>query len=289
MKTQMKKYLVVLGGILAPAMVLAQGFTPAVPEGSYRGLMRGLEEGRVRMLTETIRGCEGCFVAVLFKDRPAFLGLGDAERRIDTYKAVPLHNQKITVRGKNDVVGEINTSNEYSLTPFGVDTDGEITTPNANPSYILTVQKNIGASDVHFELTSASSDNKSGPQTSMIFSGNESSFDLDDGKPGRYKIPMHLRSSGSINIITTNSQDGSRVATATLLGNDHEAGGTFMLKEKAPGVFTFSAISHLATGAVVQEMPKKIVVFMKHCGRERAYLVNPTNDKDVSELKVVLL
>jgi hypothetical protein len=282
MKNQFNKYLVVLGGILAPMMVMAQtGFTPAIPDGAYRGKFRGLDTGRVNLLTQSIRGCEGCFIAVLFKNQ-------HHDKRIETFKALPIKNQKIQAEGvgqKSETT--LQTSSEYDLIPLAVDTDGEMTTPNDNPSLVLTVQKFIGTTAAEFVITSAQSDNKSGTQSSMIFTGGASSFDLDDGEAGRYKAPMKIRSQGSINIISENIQDGSRSASATLLGNEKSAGGNFSIKEKAPGVFTFNAVSHLATGVQVKETPEKIIIFMKKLGRERAYLVNPNNSTDIGVLKVM--
>jgi hypothetical protein len=279
MKTQMNKYLVILGGILAPALVLAQtGFAPGIPDGAYRGKFRGLESGKVHMLTQSIRGCDGCFIAILFKNQH--------EKRIEAYKAVPTKKLKVTL-GDAKKLETIDSSGEYTMTPMGVDTDGEITTPNDNPSLVLNVQKNVGTDDAEFVITSAQSDNKTGFQSSMVFTGGNSSIKLDGGEAGRYKIPMHVRSQGTINIISENAQDGSRSASATLLGNEDTAGGTFSLKEKAPGVFTFSGVSHLATGTVIKTTPDKIVIFMKKFGRERAYLINPKNTSDIGLLKVM--
>ncbi len=272
MKTPIHKYLVMIGGVLAPAMVLAQtGFMPGVPDGSYRGKFRGLESGRVHLLTQSIRGCEGCFIAVLFKNKCK-------DKKIEAYKAMPT---------KNQMVQKMNTSSEYDLIPLGVDTDGEITTPNDNPSSTLMIQKNVGTNSVEFNIVSANSGNTSATQSSMIFTGGISGFDLDDGEAGRYKIPMRIRSQGSISILSENPQDGSRSASATLLGDERNPGGSFSLKEKAPGVFTFSAVAHLATGAAVKQSPEKIVIFMKRMGRERAYLINPKQSTDISVLKVM--
>lgn len=272
MKTQFSKSLVVLGGILAPLMVIAQtGFTTAIPDGNYLGKFRGLDSGRVNLFTQSIRGCEGCFIAVLFKNQKN-------DKRIEAYKALPIRKQKVE---------KMETSGEYDLIPLAVDTDGEITTPNDNPSLVLTVQKNIGTTSAEFVITSAQSDNKTGTQSSMIFTGSKSCLDLDDGETGRYKAPMKIRSQGSINIFSENMQDGSRTASATLLGDERNAGGNFSIKEKAPGIFTFSAVSHLATGTKIKETPEKIVIFMKKLGRERAYLVNPKNSTDITVLKVM--
>ena len=280
MKTQFNKYLAIFCGILAPTLALAQtSFIPAIPDGSYRGNFRGLESGRVNLLTQSIRGCEGCFIAVLFKDQ--------SEKRIDVYKAIPTKKQRVESDANSKHPIMINTSSEYDLTPLGVDADGEITTPNDNPSLVLTIQKSIGTTAAEFVITSAQSNNITGTQSSMIFTGHSSGFDLDNGEAGNYRAPMTIRAQGSINIISENQQDGSRTATASLLGNSEQAGGTFSIKEKAPGIFTFSAVSHLATGAVVKQTPEKIIIFMKKCGRERAYLINPKNSTDIGVLKVM--
>jgi hypothetical protein len=265
-------------GTLVPMLAIAQNLTmvSGVPEGSYRGKFRGQDRGKVHMMTQNIKGCQGCFIAVVFKRQGGFLS--SVDRQIQAYKALP--QQAYIVNG-------MKTATQYTLTPIGVDTDGELTTPNDNPSLVLNITDKIGTQDVEFTVTNAQSDNTTGFQSSMIFRGVESPFDLDEGKQGRYKEAWACREEGTISIIGANMEDGSRSANVTWNGNKHESGGTFYLKEKAPGVFTFTAISYLATGTQAKELPSKVVIFVKRSGRERALLINPKNGSDISELKVM--
>jgi hypothetical protein len=263
---------------LTPLMAIAQSLTmtSGIPEGSFKGKFRGQDRGGVHMMTQNIKGCQGCFIAIVFKHQTGLFASGDTQ--VQSYKALPQND--FLVEGKR-------TATQYTLSPIGVDTDGELTTPNDNPSLVLNVTSHIGTPEVEFTVTNAQSDNRTGFQSSMIFKGNESPFDLSEGKEGRYKKAWAGREEGTISIIGQNFEDGSRSANVTWNGNKNEAGGTFYLKEKAPGVFTFTAVSYLATGTQAKSLPTKVVIFVKRDGRERALLVNPNNGADISELKVM--
>jgi hypothetical protein len=266
-------------GTLTPMLALAQSLAmvSGVPEGSFKGKLRGQDSGRVHIMTQNIKGCQGCFIAVVFKHQTGLFASG--EKQIQAYKALPQNAAYFD--GKR-------TSSQYTLTPIGVDTDGELTTPNDNPSLVLNITSHPAESNVEFTVTNAQSDNNTGFMSSMIFKGDESPFDLDGGKGGRYKEAWACREEGTISVIGQNTEDGSRSADVTWNGNKREAGGSFKLEEKAPGVFTFTGVSFLATGTQAQAMPKKLVIFVKRNGRERALLINPSNGSDIAELKVML-
>ena len=273
-----RKIMTVLFGTLLPMIALAQNFAAVsgIPEGSYKGKFRGQDHGKVHMMTQDIKGCRGCFIAILFKRHVGLFASG--EEQVQAYKALP----------QNDfLVNGMKTATQYTLTPIGVDTDGELTTPNDDPSLVLNITQKIGTQDVEFTVTNAQSGNNVGFQSTMIFKGSESPFDLEEGKPGRYKEAWAAKEDGTISIIGQNFEDGSRSANVTWNGSKHQEGGTFYLKEKAPGIFTFTAVSYLATGTQAQAMPQKIVIFVKRDGREHALLVNPKDGSDVSELKIM--
>lgn len=261
-------------GILVPAIVFAQTMTLGIPEGSYRGKLRAQDRGRIHILTQKIKGTQASFIALIFKHQT---GLFKNEKQIQAYKALPTNDA---------LVGTMRTATQYTLTPIGADQDGELTTPNDNPSLVMNITKNIGTPDVEFSVVSAQSDNRTSFQTSMIFKGQESPFGWEDGESGDIKTPWHCREDGTIGILSDNPEDGSRAANVTWNGSKSESGGTFYLKEKAPGVFTFTGISFLATGTQPQPAPKKIVLFVKHGGTERAFLVSPSQSDEVTELKI---
>lgn len=266
-------------GTLAPMLALAQvaTFTAGVPEGSYRGKFRGQDSGAVHLMTQKIKGCQGCFIAVIFKNQKPFLG--SKELGVQAYKGLPQNDQN---------VDGVRTSTQYTLTPIGVDPeDGELTTPNDNPSLVLNITHSPGKAGVAFAITNAQSDNHVAFQSSMIFKGDDSKYGLADGQEGRYKEAWSCREEGTISVVGASHEDGSRAANVTWNGNKREAGGTFTLKEKAPGVFTFNAVSFLATGTQMKTLPNKIVIFVRQNGLQRALLVNPSNSTDVSELKIM--
>ena len=266
-------------GTFAPLLALAQAssFSPGLPEGSYKGKFRGQDRGAVQLLTQKIKGCQGCFMAVILKDQKPFLGSN--ELQVQAYKALPQNDQ---------VIDGVRTSSQYTLTPIGVDAeDGELTTPNDNPSLVLNITHEAGKAGVEFSVANAQSDNHTSFQSSMIFKGIESRFDLANGQEGRYKRAWACREEGTISVIGASTEDGSRSANVSWNGNRNESGGNFSLKEKAPGVFTFNAVSFLATGTQTKSIPQKIVIFVKVNGRQRALLANPKNSADVSELKIM--
>lgn len=245
---------------------------PGIPEGSYRGRFRGTDRGRVHLMTQRIQGCSGCFISVIFKNQ-------GRDQEVQAYKSLPQNGA---------VIDGIYTSTQYTLTPIGVDSDGELTTPNDNPSLVLNITRDAASDRPEFTIASAQSDNHQSFESTMLFKGGDSSFTLDGGESGRYKRPWECQEVGTVHTIISNPRDGSRSATVTWNGSKHELGGIFSLKEKAPGVFTFNGISYLATGTQLQQRPKKIVIFMEKVYREWALLIDPTNPRDVTELRVKL-
>lgn len=262
-------------GLLAPAIVFAQALTLGIPEGSYKGKFRAQDKGRVHMMTQKIKGSQASFMAFIFKRQTGLFQSGEVQ--VQAYKALPTQDA---------LVGNTRTATQYTLTPIAADEDGELTTPNDNPSLVLNVTNRIGTNDVEFTVVSAQSDNRTSFQSTMIFKGNESPFDVDDGESGELKRAGHFREEGTISVISDNPEDGSRAANVTWNGSKTESGGTYYLKEKAPGVFTFTGITFLATGTQPQPAPKKIVLFVKKSGSERALLVDPANSADVRELRI---
>lgn len=275
-----KKYLTLSLITLAPLGAFAQisGFTSGVPEGSFRGKFRGQESGRVHFIAKPINGCDGCFMATIFK-RHVHPFFGTPERQIKTYKALPLN-----------IIGSDSgkpSASEYSLTPIDVDVDGELTTPNDNPSMRLTITSGVATDDVNFSLSSAGSNNADPFASAMEFKGKASPFEVEEGGSGEYKIQGTHKNAGTIGMFSVSAEDQvTRFATITAYGSRHDSSGTFQVEEKAPGVFTYTSLGLFSYGEELAAFPKHLIVFIGKGSSEHAFVINPANSSDVSEIKI---
>ncbi len=274
-----KKYLTLGLLTLAPfgAFAQSQNVTLGIPDGSYKGKFRGQQSGRVHFIVNPMNGCDGCFVATIFKrQNPIF---GSIERQVKAYKALPLNSAY-------SKTGRASTS-EYSLTPIDVDTDGELTTVNDNPSMRLTITSDVGTEDVHFSLSAAGSDNHDPFASAMEFKGKESPFDTNEGESGVLRNGWSCKTVGTIGMFNTSQEDQvTRFATITSFGTRRDASGTFQVEEKAPGVFTYTSIGLYSWGEELATMPKKLIIFIEKGSKERALLINPSNTTDIGELRI---
>ncbi len=273
-------------GLLALAPLASMAgtgkFVPGI-DGAYRGKFKGQRSGKVHFVAKAINGCDGCFIATIFKYR------GDIQAKI--YKALPL-NSEWSESGNA-------TASEYSLTPIGVDpTDGEITTIseaniyNDNPSMRLTIRRHAGEDNVKFSIVEAGSNNMDPFASAMNFDGDGSRFDVEeDGFSGKESEGRFRSSVGTIGQFSTSQEDQvTRFATISSFGDKNNKSGTFDLEEKAPGLFTYTSVGLFSYGEQLADLPKKIVVFIEKNslfgGRERAFLINPSNSADVDELQI---
>ena len=254
----------------SPALAFAGNFMNGLPDGSYKGKLRAQEKGGIHFMVKSYPGCDGCFIAIALDSDDIF----DRKVQLVAYSALPLED--IVVNGRH-------TSSRYSLTPIGVDKDGELTLPNDNPSLVLNISKNIGTQDAVFTITSAQSGNTLGFQSSMVFLWErESPFEIIDPSNGEYREPWSTKVQATLGMVATSPEDQSRSARISWLGNIRKQGGDFLLKEKMPNVYTFNAVSYLSTGERLKDIPSYIVMFAKRRGKEHLLMVNPVDSRDVS-------
>jgi hypothetical protein len=210
---------------------------------------------------------------------PEFFGSRTVE--LVAYGALPL--EAVNIGGKL-------TSSRYSLTPIGVDKDGELTLPNENPSLVLNIAKGVGSRDATFTITSAQSGNTLGGEESMVYLwSRESPFDIIDPPSGEFREPGASKTMATIGFVNKSPEDHARSARISWFGNIRKTGGEFMLKEKIPNVYTFNAISTLAIGEKVKDIPTYVVTFVHGNGgffdkQDMMLMVNPVDHRDVSKM-----
>ena len=274
----MKAFVSLLALFIAP-VAFAGNFVQGLPDGSYKGKFRGQEKGGVNFIVKSYPGCDGCFIAYKLKT-PEFLGSKTVE--LVAYSALPV--ERVNVNGKD-------TSTRYSLTPIGVDADGELTIPNENPSLVLNISSGVGTTDAQFTVTSAQSGNTLGGEESMVFLwSRESPFYIIDPQAGEYRDVGSSKTNATLGVVTTSPEDHSRSTRISWLGTIRKTGGEFLLKEKLPNVYTFNGVSYLAQGQRVKDMPAFIVIFVHGTGgfffekQDMMLMVNPVDHRDVSKM-----
>jgi hypothetical protein len=266
----MKAFVFLLALLVTPVYAFAGNFVQGLPDGSYKGKLRGQEKGGVNFLVKSYPGCDGCFIAVALDADDIF----DRKVQLVAYSGLPI--ERTTVDGKE-------TSTRYSLTPIGVDADGELTLPNENPSLVLNIKSGVGTTNAEFTITSAQSGNTLGFNSSMVFLwSRQSPFDIIDPPSGEYREPWGSKVQATIGMVSTSPEDHSKSARISWMGNIRKTGGDFLLKEKMPNVYTFNAVSYLAEGERLKDIPTYIVMFVKRHGKEHFLMVNPVDSRDVS-------
>ena len=237
-------------------------FDPIIPDGGYKGRLAGEDNGRVHLLIQSNPGCDGCFTAIAL-DTP---DLFSPTVRMVAYIGMPWDK----------------TFTKFSLTPINMDANGELTHPNDNPSMMLDISANQGTKDVKFTITPAGSDNLLGFTSSMAFEHElESPFELTKAKPGEYRYAYKRKTNAVISSINTNTQDLSSEVTMDWFGSIRHRGGSFNLKEKFPGVYSFNSVSYAATGRTITDKPSYIVIFAKKYFKNYILMVNPIDSRDV--------
>jgi len=264
--------------LIMPMAALAGSFVQGLPDGAYHGKFRGQKKGTVNFIVRGYAGCDGCFIAYKLKT-PELLG----DRTVDlvAYSALPM--ESVNVNGRL-------TSKRYSLTPIGVDSTGDLTLPNDDPSLILNISKGVGTRDAEFTITSAQSGNRLGGVESMVFLwSREAPFEIIQPSEGQYRDVGSSKVAATVTSLKT-EEDGAHSAHILWMGNIRQEGGDFLLKERLPGVYTFNAISYRGEGNQVRNMPAFIVMFVHGNGQfcfekqDMMLMVNPVNHVDVSKM-----
>ena len=233
-----------------------------IPDGGYQGRLAGDEKGTVHLLIQANSGCEGCFTAVAL-DTPDF---DSPTVRMAAYTGMPWDS----------------TFKKFSLTPINVDTDGELSHPNDNPSLMLDIVANPGSQNVSFVITPSGSDNTLGFTGSMTFThSHKSPFHISTAKNGEYRYAYERKTNAVISSVEKNKEDQANEVSLQWFGNIRQKGGNFNLKEKFPGVFSFNSVIFSATGKSIAERPNYIVIFAKKRQQDYVLMVNPIDSRDV--------
>lgn len=277
----------------------AGSFVQAIPSGSYKGQKRAQDSGSIHMLVESYAGCDGCFIAILI-DKPE---PGHREVALAAYSVFP--------RNRVDIGGGRFSATRYGMVPMGTSPrlsdeeieklkkkgkkveeddgyDGDLTLPNANPSMVIDIAlKDIGTEDVKFKITSAQSGNFRGITTTMDFlKSKESPMEMWEPAAGDYRDFGKSKKSATISMVKRNEADDARSANINWNGTLRISGGDFLLREKAPNVYTFNSIQYLAYGEKVKNLPTFIVVFVKDRGlfgskKRMVLMVHPFQETNV--------
>lgn len=256
--------------LLSSLSAQAQSFVQGIPDGSYLGKLRGQEKGEVHLIAQSYPGCEGCFLAILLDSDDIF----DRKVQLVAYTALPLDRS---------IVDGITSSVQYSLTPVGVDSSGDVTLPNENPSLVLTIVKGIGTREAQFNIVSAQSDNHMGFNSSFLFAKEkESPFEIVNPVAGNYRLPGESKISATISQVSENAVDHSKNAYISWFGDIRNPGGNFLLRERMSNVYGFNAMTYLADGKKLNPITKKIVMFVKKGRKFHLLMVNPVDSRDVS-------
>lgn len=255
----MKKLLTLAFLLIAQASLAMDAI---IPDGGYQGKLAGGEKGKVHLLIQANPGCEGCFTAIAV-DTP---DLNSPTVRMVAYTGMPWDA----------------TYTKFSLTPINVDTDGELSHPNDNPSHMLDITANSGTNDVQFVITPSGSDNMLGFTGSMTFYRSiESPFDLTTAKAGEYRYAHKRKTNAVISLVQKNKQDQASEVSMQWFGSIRHRGGNYNLKEKFPGVYSFNSVVFSSTGKTIADRPNYIVIFAKRGRKDYILMVNPIDSRDV--------
>lgn len=256
------KTLITLACLILGTQQLAHAMDAAIPDGGYRGKLMGGEKGNVHLLIQSNHGCEGCFTAIAV-DTP---DLNSPTVRMVAYTGMPWDS----------------TYTKFSLTPINVDTDGELSHPNDNPSLMLDISSGAGTSAVKFVITPSGSNNTIGFTSSMTFHrASQSPFDLTNAKAGEYRYAHKRKTNAVISLISKNEQDQASEISMQWFGSIRHRGGNYNLKEKFPGVYSFNSVVFSSSGKTIADRPNYIVIFAKKGRKDYILMVNPVDSRDV--------
>ncbi len=227
----MKSLILIFGLLLATVSHAKLPFT----EGSYEG--RYHDGPKAFVMLKEMANNQGSFLAILHVPK-TYTGIFQAEPS-----------------GK---------PNQYTLTPLTVQPNGSIGMGNVNPSHVLTLYGLKSEGQPQFWITTASSDNKQGPQQkTFIFKGDRSRYHWSLSPiSGVYKHHDTGRQAGIVSV--PNDQNDF-----TLTSRVDSMPGSFDGHEKYQGFYTFKQTQFLGTGNKAQEVPSFIGFFVNtSCGSE---------------------
>lgn len=264
----MKKLAIFFIALITQSFSPSFAFESIIPDGGYQGRLAGGDDhGKVHLLIQANPGCEGCFTAIAV-DTP---DLNSPTVRMVAYTATPWDE----------------TYRKFALTPMNIDSNGELTHPNDDPSLILDISSASNDPDLSFTVTPSGSNNLLGYTGSMLFKHRvESPFKLEHAQIGEYrywhkKMVHERRTNAVISWVQQNNQDRASEVSMQWFGGPHQNGGSYNLREKFPGVYSFNPVSFAATGKTITERLKYIVIFASKRGKDYILMVNPNDSKDV--------
>jgi hypothetical protein len=224
-------------------------------EGGYVGRLN--RNKNIHLLTRKIHGRDGSFMAVLFKKRDEAC----------VY-----------------VVDPTESPVKYAMTPLQVTPDGEIGFNNDNPSLVMTITRSADPEKPEFTLVNANGGNTACIQGSATFAGSDSRFNWDRAIiPGAYSAGG-IRRVGNFSTSTYVPGDSSLEGSVTLT-RPFKRPGDYVVREKAPGLFTLKVAGYTATGAVVEKVPSYVGFAASTPWGASVYLINPADHTDVIQLQ----